>query len=654
MRLSQQLFLIIALLFVLVFVGALSANIVNTRNYINKSLEFHAQDTATSLGLTLTHYVKKDDLPAMNSMVDAVFDRGYFQKIVVTKTTGEDLVKRDIKVIVKGVPSWFMSLLPLETPEATATVMAGWKQLATVHVRSHPGYAYNELWNATKATGVWLLIAGVIAFILAAILLRMILAPLKQVENQALSISNREFPVLPNLPWTIELRHVVIAMNKMTTKVQDMLNSQTELTEKMRSLAYEDEVTGLYNRRNFEERLNHIVNNPDEFSFGALFLIQIADFKNFNEKHGYEAGDTLLGNAATLIKDAVGNDDRMLLARLSGADFAILGQNLPLEDAEFLASSLSQSFTRLSVDQNMATTNIGVAYIEPGQSPEHFLSLADAALRAAESQGENSWHVQKASESGGVNLGATQWREALQDVLKTRQIFLYAQPVYACQDKALHHIELLPRIQTHPDTPPVSAGIFIPVAEHYGMVHDVDKMVVEKAIEHVKSLSEDIHFAVNLSPSSILDSAFIKWLCNTLATSTIATQLIVETSETGTVADLDALTRAVNSIRETGCRFSIDHFGSSSTSFGYIKSLKVDYIKVDGSYISNINENEDSQFFISSLAKIAHGLEIQIIAEFVETREELDILKSLGIDAAQGYLLGVPQEDMPPQSFDCD
>jgi diguanylate cyclase (GGDEF)-like protein len=653
MRLSRQLFIIITVLFLLVFIGTLYSNIVNARNYLNKNLEFHAQDTATSLGLSLTHAVAVNDLAVVNSMVDAIYDRGYFQTITIKDSSGKVMVNRDTKVWIKDVPGWFIDMVPLQTPVKESTVMQGWNQVATVYIKSHPGYAYREIWNTTIQTAIWLLISGVVAFFLVAIVLRLILSPLQTVEQQAIAIAAREFKIVDKLPWTRELRHVVSTMNSMATKIRDMLDAQTALTEKMRSLAYEDEVTSLRNRRSFDERMQHISTNPDEFSFGALFLVQINGFKEFNDSAGYEAGDELLWNCAGMINQAVGDDDRYLLARLSGADFALLGRNITPQQAGELAENILNR-TRQVIPEACGM-NIGIAYLDPGQPVARLLPQADTALRAAQKKGTDNWELQKI-EDEGTAFGAQRWRDALQEVIHNKAVLLYQQPVYACAGGVLHHVELLPRIRTSASEELVSAGIFIPVAEHHGMVHDIDKLVVEAALHHVRaSANQQLLYAINLSPASILDSGFVDWLCQTLSSNKAeAGRLIVETSEQGTVSYLAALTEAVNRIKQAGSHFSIDHFGASTASFGYIKSLRVDYIKIDGGYIHHLQDNEDSQFFIRSLSEIAHGLDIQIIAEFVETKEELTVLQTLNIDAAQGYLLGQPAEASPPAKYECE
>jgi diguanylate cyclase (GGDEF)-like protein len=640
-------------LFLLVFIGTLYSNIANSRNYLNKNLDFHAQDTATSLGLSLTHAVSIGDIPVMNSMVDAIYDRGYFQTIIIKDSKGEVLVNRDTDVWIEDVPEWFIKLVPLQAPVKESTVMQGWNQVATVYIKSHPGYAYREIWHTAVQTVTWLLISGVVAFVLIAIVLRLILSPLKAVEKQAIAIAAREFQIVEKLPWTRELRHVVSSMNSMAVKIRDMLDSQTALTEKMRSLAYQDEVTGLLNRRSFDERMQHLDNNPDEFSFGALFMVQISGFKEYNDTEGFEAGDELLLNNARLISQAVAKDDRYLLARLTGADFALLGRNITPQQAGELAEYITTQAQ--AIMPAPCAINIGIAYLDPGQPVSKLLPQADTALRGAQKQGTGTWTLQKIDDDK-TDFSAHNWRDILHQVIASKSILLHQQPVYACAGGKIHHIELLPRIRTAESDDLVSAGIFIPVAEHHGMVHDVDKLVVEAAIHHIRASGDEQHlYAVNLSPVSILDDGFVDWLCQVMSSNqTAAKRLIIETSEQGTVKDLTSLSSAVNRLKHSGTRCSIDHFGASNASFGYIKSLKIDYLKIDGSYIHNLQDNEDSQFFIRSLSEIAHGLDIQIIAEFVETKDELQILKTLNVDAAQGYLLGAPSESAPAETYQCD
>ena len=238
MTLSKQLMIIILVLFLFVFLGTFFISIDNTRNFIQNQLSSHAQDTATSLGLSLSPHMANDDLPTMGRMVDAIFDRGYYKQLSVDTIAGKNIISRDNPLHIEGIPTWFIDLVPLETPRGEALIMSGWNQAGNIYVYSHPGYAYEELWKNTVATFWWFSGSACAALLLGLIALRFVLKPLRAVETQAEAICNRVYGLQENIPWTRELRRMVEAMNKMARKVKQQFIEQTALTEKLRKPSF--------------------------------------------------------------------------------------------------------------------------------------------------------------------------------------------------------------------------------------------------------------------------------------------------------------------------------------------------------------------------------------------------------------------------------
>ena len=228
MTLYRQLVLYTLVLFFVLFAGTWLVNLESTRSFLIHQLESHAQDTATSLGVSISQYSSDNDLPAIESMINAVFDRGYYRVVRYTDTRGNILIDRTLDVTIENVPQWFISLIPLKTPEASANVMAGWLQAGTIFVKSHPGYAYRALWeNVVRMTG-WFLACGIFVLLAGGFVLRRLLQPLVLVEKQADALCRKEYEIQEPLPRTRELRRVVEAMNRMTRKVKEMFEEQVE------------------------------------------------------------------------------------------------------------------------------------------------------------------------------------------------------------------------------------------------------------------------------------------------------------------------------------------------------------------------------------------------------------------------------------------
>jgi len=430
----------------------------------------------------------------------------------------------------------------------------------------------------------------------------------------------------------------------MAVKVKDMLEEAVRASERLRSQAYMDPVTGLANRHSFDNHLQHLLRSPDEFTAGALLLVELDDFKRYNEQRGYMAGDQLMRSVcAELGKICISL--QCFIARLGGANFAILISNVGADEAKRVAGQVASALRNMheqGLTESEKVGHVGVALFRGQESVAEFLSEADMALRAAQTEGPNAWYLYNKKDLKRADIHeASYWAERLQKVISDRQIILYFQPVKSCRDGSVLHQEALLRIQ-EPDGRLLSAGVFIPMAQKLGLSVELDKLV----ISHLKGIvdaggQEGVRLAVNLSPSTVGDSGFIDWLCVELEHSpSLASRLIIELSERGAVSQLDAVRSLAERAGALGAKVSLDHFGRGFAPFGYLSNLRADYLKIDGSYIHGIDQDMENQFFVQTLTKIAHGLDIQIIAESVETQSEWETLQSLGVDAGQGYWLG--------------
>jgi diguanylate cyclase (GGDEF)-like protein len=648
MTLFRQLIIIITALFLAVFVGTFFVSVNNTRVFLSSQLQSHAQDAATSLGLSLSPHAADNDLITMTSMVDAMFDSGYYREIKVVAIDDKPLVVRELPVTIEEVPQWFIQFVPLETPLGEALVMAGWQRAGMVSVRSNPGIAYAKLWNDSIGMFWWLFGAAIVTLGLGWVVLKIVLRPLRNLEIQAEAICRREYPVQEKMPWTRELRSFVQAMNRMVIKVKEMFEEQARAMEKMRAHAYMDPVTGLGNRRHLEAQLQNLINNPEHFAGGALFLLELNSFKEYNDRHGYQAGDDLLRQATALLSNISRSHPESFCARLGGADFALVVPNIDASEAGTIGKQLSESLQRLhegGMSASKEVGNIGIALYRGQDSVFKFLSEADLALRTAQAQGGNAWHLEKPEQSAQTEVaGAQNWSTFLHEVIAQRRITLLFQPVKSCASESILHYEVLLRLLGSNDQL-LSAGVFMPYVNRLGLHREMDRLVVSEIMQRMKlDHARDIPaIAINLAPESAHDADFADWLRDELDENPeIASKLIFEVTEYGATKNLDSIRNLIDKVSLTGAKFSLDHFGRGFSSFGYLSSLKIHYLKVDGSYIHGIDQDQEDQFFVDAVIKIAHGLDIEVIAESVETAEEWKTLQELNIYGLQGYLVGEP------------
>jgi len=528
--------------------------------------------------------------------------------------------------------------------------MSGWKQAATVAVVSHPGHAYQELWKNCLDTFLLFSLTAVTAILLGILAVYLLLKPLKRVEEQAEAICQKTFAIQEKLPRTRELRRVVEAMNRLAGKVNEIFTDQVSLTERLREQAYKDPVTGLGNRRYFDRQLQSCLESREESSGGTVLLLELSHLKQINTASGYQAGDLLLHRTAELVQTRLADFRTYFLSRLSGAGFGIVVEDIDSRKADALANSLSRDLLQLHTEDLVKDGNIahiGLTMWKPGDSMSGILSEADNALRSAQVSGDNTWHrYEPITEAPRSIPGAVQWHSYLKRAISSASVALCVQPVFeftGAGDKLLHK-EVFLRLPDENGNS-MTAGIFMPVAEQSGLAADLDRLAIGKLLDYLSANPADsCRYAVNLTASSLHDTTLVEWLCRELQADKERNRRIAfEFPESGVLRDIETTRTVVDKLSALGCNCGIDHFGRGFNSFGYLRSLGVQYLKIDGGYTRNIHLESDNQFLIKALAYTAHSVDIRVIAEAVESREELDAIRSLNIDGVQGYLVGKPE-----------
>jgi diguanylate cyclase (GGDEF)-like protein len=643
MTLYRQLVIFTVSLFLILFVGTWLAKFESTRSFLADQLESHAQDTASSLGLAISQY--PDDMVSVETMINAIFDRGYYETIRFVDPNGKILLERNLKVVIEGVPSWFINLVPLKAPEANAFVTAGWHQSGTIYVKSHAGYAYNSLWQDIKHTTLLFVLCGIFILIAGGFGLRMLLRPLVLVEQQADALCRKEYEIQTKIPRTRELRRIVFVMNRMTEKVKEMFSEQVIQAEALRERAYNDTLTGIGNRRYFESQVTAYLDNKDADIKGILLLIRIHGLEILNEQRGFLIADELLKRVAASLQEIAVRLAGSVLARLSGSDFVLFLPDYPPSEADRLSGEVTNKLSGLAAANITATenvSNVGACAYDRSVTLGQLLSEADLALAAATQAGANTWHVRTVIESTAkAPFGQKQWKEALEKVLKDRQIVLYFQPVVKAEDKnILFHQEIFSRIILE-GSEIINASVFIPIAERLELISALDRMIIEEVTKLDRNLLGADTVAVNLSSSSLQDESFVPWIQKTLVNlPEKAPKMIFEFAEFGAVQNENLVKSFAAVIRTYGHKLGLDHYGQNCGNLKYLQSLRPDYVKIDRAYTGELkDEDSDSRFFISSICSVAHSIDVLVIAEGVETEKQWQLLKELNIDAIQGYII---------------
>ncbi|MGA7801934.1 MAG: EAL domain-containing protein [Gammaproteobacteria bacterium] len=415
-----------------------------------------------------------------------------------------------------------------------------------------------------------------------------------------------------------------------------------------------DPLTGLMNRPEFEDRIAQALESARTEGCGhALCYLDLDRFEIVNDTCGHTAGDALLKELAVRLRARLRKGDT--LARLGGDEFGVLLDGCPPEHAKRVAELLRKVVDGFRFKWQDKTFHLGVSIgLVPidGQSGglSAVLSAADSACYVAKEQGRNRIHVfQLDDKAVAERHGQMQWLQRIQEALDNDRFELYFQPIVQLR-KGGHagvHGEVLLRMLT-PDGETVPPGAFLPTAERYHLMPAVDRWVVSHAfaaLAHHRGTGTDVATcSINLSGQSLSEPAFLDFIIGQLEQhQTRSTQICFEITETAVIANLTNATRFMTVLRNMGCRFALDDFGSGLSSFAYLKNLSVDYLKLDGSFVRNMVRDNIDRAMVKAINQLGHVMSIETIAEFVENDATLKAARVLGIDHAQGYGVGMPE-----------
>jgi len=423
-----------------------------------------------------------------------------------------------------------------------------------------------------------------------------------------------------------------------------------EEKERVSYHATHDSLTNLVNRREFETRLAVAFETAKQGqATHALLYMDLDQFKVVNDTCGHIAGDELLRQIGALLEREVRSTDT--LARLGGDEFGVLLQSCNGERAVTIAEKLHeviQSFRFAWEDQNFVLgVSIGIVEItEHSVDLADLLADADAACYAAKESGRNRVHLfQHDDVELAKRQGEMRWVSRLTSALKEDRFILYAQPIVPVSrnpDSNTHYEILLRMLGESGDIIP--PGAFIGAAERYNLMHQIDRWVIRNTFSFlaesfpIEYRGDRPLFSINLSGESLGNNTFLPYVKTQFQEFRIDPQNICfEITETAAIADLSNATRIIDSLKSLGCRFSLDDFGSGLSSFAYLKTLPVDFLKIDGMFVKDIATDPIDFAMVKSINEIGHVMGMQLIAEFVENKEILNKLASIHVDYAQGY-----------------
>jgi len=440
-----------------------------------------------------------------------------------------------------------------------------------------------------------------------------------------------------------------------------VLHDVTELRGLTRQMSYQashDALTGLVNRREFERRLGESLEAArGSQASHVMCYLDLDRFKVVNDTCGHLAGDNMLREVAALVKDAVRDSDTV--GRLGGDEFGILLIGCPLDKARQIAEDVCRAINdyRFVWKDRIFSIGVSVGLVEVGRDSgglEDVMSAADSACYVAKKRDGSHVHVYSArDEAVARHTGEIQWLQRLQSALRDGRFELFVQPIVASRENGVigPGLEVLLRLRDESGEP-ASPADFMHTAERYRLMSLVDRWVVQTALAALSSgairLAEGRSLSINLSGQTLGDPSFLEFVVETLDhTGVPPSQVCFEVTENSVIANLDTAKRFIGVLHGMGCQFALDDFGNDLGAFTSLKSLSMDYIKIDGEFMRNLSRDAVNQAMVAAIVRLARALGFRLIAEQVEDAASLETARDMGIDFAQGYVIGRPEPLRP-------
>ncbi len=425
------------------------------------------------------------------------------------------------------------------------------------------------------------------------------------------------------------------------------------ISDQLTYQATHDELTGLKNRREFERRLKDIIRNSNfEIQKHALCFLDLDHFKIVNDTCGHIAGDALLKEVSKLLCSQVRHND--LVARLGGDEFGIILADCPVKQAVLIAENIKDAVKQYQCKWEQHVFEIGVSIgLMPITSTDHSLAEimthADAACYIAKDNGKNRVHVYQATDHDFLQYhDEIRWLQKINEALDKNSFELYCQAIVPINDEVEElKYEVLLRLQD--DGELMLPGCFLPASEHYNLMPEIDRWVLktfvtlleDNGVEHFRDKKHV--FNINISGQSICSEGFFEFIVDLFESSSVGLELInFEITETAAIHNYHVAINLISRLQKRGCAFALDDFGSGLSSFRYLKELPVDYLKIDGYFIRNIESSNVNQSIVDAISSVARALNLKTIAEFVETKEAWQTLKKYKIDYMQGSAIEMP------------
>ena len=491
------------------------------------------------------------------------------------------------------------------------------------------------------------LVAFAFIFLLFSLYVKRLLSPLKQIASSLKFYSPNHDMQIPFNNQNNEIGLISNALNKMHLKILDYSKKQENInkyleeevsakTLELRHQLYTNALTGLPNRRS----LLHDINGLHD---GALLIINIDDFKEINDFFGQVAGDNILISFAHKLENMFLKEPNIKLIHLTGDEFALFFVKKPLfENFIDIAHALIENVEKMIFFHESNELSIRVT-VGGAYQLEEALEKADIALKSAKKQGKSFLLYDEKLNVEKQYKDNIEWVKKLSTAIENDKIVPYFQPIFDNKTNKIVSCECLIRLIDEGDNV-VSPFKFLTIAKKSKLYVKLTKIMIEKSCRYFEHL--DCDFSVNLSVEDMIDEEIVNFIKYNVQKYNVNKKIVFEILETEGIESYDEVLRFIDEMKALGCKIAIDDFGSGYSNFEYLLQLNIDYIKIDGSLIKNIDIDKNAQIVVETVVSFAKKLNKMVVAEYVHSQEVLDKVKMMDIDRSQGFHLAQPSEEV--------
>lgn len=624
MSLRNRLWLSLTVLMGLTMAGSWFSHFLGTQELLREQLRIKNIDNATVLALTLSQF---PDAPVTAELfLSAQFDLGHYQSMELRQTDGVVLFSRTAAAAQLETPAWFVDLLDLQVAPGQAQVQQGWRQLGTLTVQSHSGYAYHALWVSTRRALLWFIVLGALALLVGAWALIRTLRPLDSVVEQAQAVAQRRFIQLPQ-PRIREFRQLVRAMNQMSVRVSDMLAHDAKRLEALRCEVETDAVTGLLVRNVFSQRLQASL---DEYPAGHLFVLGIGNLQDMNQEHGHPAVDRMLAQLgaafATQGRD-VARGWRWIGGRLSGAELALFVEKVL--DVDEVAQGLRELANGLAADVGMP---LEISTVVVDVTDAHKLGDVFQAMDRGLSEARSRGTVVRVSTNEAEGPVASVRRPAVAAALNNVEHIRFQCFPVTFAHKPLQRQDAYVEVEV--DGQWKSAREVLPWIHRLGMEDQLDRRIIDVAV--TENWRSNLRTALQLSMQAVTDAETRDYIVAVLQQHPQAAgHLFLDVPEFGVQHHLQAFRTWCQRLQGHVAGVGIRHAGHAPELLQELADIGIAHVKLDAALVKSL-EDPHTMAVIGGLCSMAHSMGMQVTASGVDNAAWVQRLFQLGVDGMTG------------------